>query len=163
MAVGDLHWRIFQGVAAGIIDLDLPLITDGDGSRVFFQLVPGSVRGWSFAAGAETDVSVWPACLLTTESEIEDHPGNDDTGTRSLSYPVRVWLASKTKEAKDGPAILAARKQIWDLFDDAFELDGVPELCRCVVTPTIIFDPQLPAYSHVLSGLLLRFETSEPR
>lgn len=164
MAAGDIHPRIIKAMLAAIADLGI--VTDPESGRTlpaFFQIVPDDTAGYDLAADAVTTYQM-PAVLLTAEGETEGRPGNDDTGSRSREYPVRVWIADNNPARAHGRGFdyLTWRKRIMDLFDDAM-LAAVPEVVRGVVTPNVIFDPRLPAYQHIVSGFVVRWETSEER
>jgi hypothetical protein len=110
--------------------------------------------------------------VLDTEGEVR---APEDTGTKGWIFPVRCWVADRNpKERHDRlPIYLGARKALMDLFDErplvaalddgSLAAEPVAEVVRMQVRPGLIFDPRLPNYQHLLSGMLIDVETEELR
>lgn len=158
----DLFFRILHAVAARVEALAI----DGIGSHVYMQLVPDEAAGLT-VAGDVSDV-VFPCVLLTLDADAETR-SPEDTGTKGWTMPVRMWIADKNPQHNHAriPLYLGARKALFDAFDeirgDAANDLGVPEIIRLTVTPEVRFDPRLPNYQHLVSGMLLTVETEEAR
>lgn len=158
MASPDLYWRIIKAAGAAIVELDLDLV----GSAVYFCIIPSQTTGYHLATDVVKDLQ-WPCVQLTTEGEIEERGANGTTEKTDWTYPVRCWIADQNHAGAHDKGVVyySARKQIMDRFDSG--LFAVPEVYQMLVNPLVVFDPALPNYQHIVSGLTLRFSAEETR
>lgn len=150
-----IHWRIKQAILNIILEMNLPgdATFGGIGQRVFSQLLPDEV-GLQF-----------PCVILTTEGQAEEVITGDSLIQR-WRFPVRVWIAdreSDRKHEKEG-LYMAWRRRIIERFDQkAIGSDDVPEAEGSTVVTEVIFDPRLPDYQYLISGLVVWVSATLPR
>jgi hypothetical protein len=167
MPARDLHWRILLGIGATALALDLEGIKD----HVYLQLVPDDSTGYSVAQGKDVPV-VFPALLFSLDTEAE-RGAVSDTGTSGWILPIRCWVADTTNPRAHGrlPLYLGARKGLFDAFDEPAGRpklrdatgQAIEEVINVKVRPQAIFDPRLPQYQYLLSGMVIEVETEEER
>lgn len=153
-APSSLHWRIKLAVVAKIVDLDLQ--GDGDyriGNKVHGQMLPD-----------ETGIDDYPCVIATTEGEREKETGKESSGYCDLWLPVRLFIADRSsgRQHELEPFYMYWRDQLYNAFHQK-KLEGVNEVRGCEVTMNVIFDPKLPQYQFVVSGMLLNFYTRQRR
>jgi hypothetical protein len=155
----DVSFRIKAAVAQVIVNLNL---TGGQlpgsagtiadiGSNVYSQLLPD-----------ESNVK-FPCVLVTTEGEREE-PVFGSTTAKQRWIPFRVFIADRNSPRRHESEgyYLWWRNQIFNAFFQK-KLTGVDEVCGCEINLDVIFDPKLPQYQFIVSGMVLRFFVSEVR
>lgn len=109
----------------------------------------------------------WPAILLTFEGEAEQMEVAAFGPEFDVIYPVRVWIVDRhpTNDQTMRPTYKQWRKQIMDrlrplttLSDSGGDIPGVWDV---QVQPLVAFDPRLPQYQYIVSGLLVRVFTRD--
>lgn len=150
-AADELFWNIKLAMGAVIVALDLPGIQD----RVYGQLVPNEISGYHFASEEVRDV-IYPAVVLASDGELDELTEGESEGITGI-FPQRCWIVDKTDPgmAAKEKVYLTARKTIMRKFNQQ-RLDGQSNVYQVIVNPMVIFDPRLPAYQHVVSGMVLR-------
>lgn len=122
------------------------------GSNVYSHLAPDQSN------------ALFPCVIVTGAGESEEMWG----GTTEHHYhwlPVRVFIADhETSRHHEKEAdYLAWRKSIQEFYDDKRRPEAVPEVQWCDVVPQVIFDDRLPFFQYIVSGLVLKIFTREPR
>lgn len=158
MATDELYWTIKVAAGNAIVGLDLP----GIGEKVYGQLIPGDKSGYQFSTGKVLDMK-FPCVLLTSEGETEEFLPGDSEGIAGR-FPQRCWIADINDPGrhKDERIYLAARKTIMATFHQR-KLAGCGAVRSVTVDPRVIFDPRLPNYQHIVSGMVVRFEWGQKR
>lgn len=135
------HDDILDAVADVIRGLDLPII----GSRVYVVRYPNEMQ------------IDFPGVFVSIEGETEQ-PDERVNEATDWDYPTRVFFADQ-RTSNDRARIrqeLAWRQQLIDAFHMKTPfLDTLPNVYRCKVVPNVIYNPQLPAYQHIVSGMVV--------
>lgn len=143
----DLHERIGQAVATiviGVVDAQFR-------NQVYVGIVPL----WETAS--------FPCVFVTwggaTEEQDMDFEGNQD------KYPVHVLICDRgdLHDQTNRKEYLSWRKTLMDTFRPLEFYEGVPEVWNVEVQPDIVFDPELPAYQHVVTGFMVKSSTWDSR
>lgn len=148
-------------MANGIIGLGLtggPLPGPGGGtmpdigSNVYIQIFPD-----------ESNIK-FPCVLVTTEGEKETPVGGTNY-TIEKWRPVRVIICDRMSPARrheNEPYYLDWRDTIYNTFWHQ-RLASVGNVSGCEITPEIVFDPKLPYFQYIVTGMVLRFYTTESK
>lgn len=123
------------------------------GGRVYGQMLPD-----------ESNVT-FPCVIVTSEGEREELlPGTSESIRRV--YPYRVFIADRhgTRDHARDAQYRSWRRAILETFHQKRALiDLVPGCYWCEVAPEVVYDQKLPQYQHVVSGMVVRCYTTEPR
>ena len=133
------HDDIITVIQNEIIGLDLYAI----GGRVFAVRWPDQ---------KQVD---FPCVFVSVEGETEQADERVNVGT-DWGYPTRVFLADNdtTNARANLTRELTWRQQIIDRFHmQQFAAD--PLVYQFKVVPAVIYDPRLPQYEHVVSGMVI--------
>jgi hypothetical protein len=103
----------------------------------------------------------FPCILVTTEGEKETPVGGTNF-TGEFWFPVRVIICDRasTRRNENEPYYFYWREQIYMNFWHQ-KILGLSEICGCEIDTEVIFDPRLPFFQYIVSGLLLRFYIGE--
>lgn len=146
-SINDLHERCAQGIG----QLVLQYADSEIGSNVSVGMI------------TLIDTLALPGVMVTFENVLEqqdmDFEGNID------GYPLQVLLCDRADlhDQTNRKKYLAWRKTLMDACRAATSLATAPEVWNIEVTPTIIFDPQLPAYQHLVTGFTVKCMCWDPR
>lgn len=151
-----LYWTILLAAGQAVVNLALP----GIGGNVYLQMLPAET-GYNVQAGQVQDV-VYPAVLLTCEGEVDELIDGDSESNQGI-FPCRCWIADITDPnlAAKVQTYLVARKSLLNLFH--YQNPGIQGVMSADVTPNVMFDPRLPQYQRIVSGMLLKFRWGQQR
>jgi hypothetical protein len=143
-----VYTRILQDVTARIQGLNIPGIKP---AQVYTGMFPSD------------RTSVFPCIWVTKEGLREQVIGGTNTRDDFL-HPVNVYFVDRNPQTYDQPS---PQYDLWrQILRRAFErkrLPNVPEMYDCDVEMNVIVDPKLPHYQYLVSGMVLKFKTREPR
>jgi hypothetical protein len=143
MAIDCTHDGIITAVAGVISGLTLSNL--GSPPRVYIVRYPNEFQ------------VAFPAIFVSVEGESERPDERVNAGT-DWDYPVRVFYADNdvsNTRAKISQE-LTIRQQVIDAFHMQTPfLAGVPSVYQCKVVPNVIYDASIPAYQHIVSGMVV--------
>jgi hypothetical protein len=143
-----VYSRIMLDVQARLQMMNLPGIK---AAQVYMGMFP-SDRTTQFPA-------VWVTKEGLRETQLSGTNVRDDWG-----HPVNVFFADRNPQTYEQPG---QQYDLWrQMIRRGFErarLPNVPEVYDCLIEPNAIIDPRLPHYQYLVSGMVLRFKSREPR
>lgn len=141
----DIWWRIDQGAVAVVNGLELE-----DVKHVSSQIYPG-VQGLTNAQ--------FPAVVISQDNLVPRLLGRT-SAAEEWRYPVRIWLLDMEPSNAKKQMYLTLLRTLAGAFSGK-RLAGVSEVQFCEVDYEVAFDPRLPQYRHVVTGMVLWFRTKE--
>lgn len=126
-----VHSQLYPDISS-VADIDLPA---------------ASVCEWGEAANWEPNSSESSATWVPVLVVVMDKIGDTNTPHSNKSTYLKI------------------HKAIADMFkppaSGTFSLNGVPEVKRCMIVPSVFIDRRLPGFSHVMAAIGLRFWAPE--
>ncbi len=135
------HDDILNAIQGVILDLNLPAI----GDKVYVVRYPNELQ---------VD---FPAVFISVEGEAEQPDERMNNGT-DWEYPTRVFFARQdtSNNRAHMRQELGWRQQLIDTFHMTTPfLNVMEDVYKCRVVPNVIYNPNLPAYQHIVSGMVI--------
>lgn len=151
MPTTTIHERIAEDIHQAVTNLGL------------LNLQGGSLAGYLNTFPNETVINL--PCWQTTFEGEEEQIGDATFEDNDTTYPVRILFMDRNPQPDNTnrALYLGWRKTVMDWFRQNVTLPNCPEVYDLRVRPQVIFDPRLPQYQFVVSGLEIQALAREIR